>query len=96
MTSWHDLLDAISGVPALPGARCRGRHHLFDPRGDNEPVETAEQRHALAVDLCAGCPALPACKTWCDSLSPTRRPPGVTAGRLNEPRPAGRPKKKAS
>lgn len=46
MTTWIDLLDALSVAPALPGARCRGKPHLFDEAQPGEPLEVVEQRHA--------------------------------------------------
>ena len=30
MSQLDALLAAIGAAPVLPGARCRGRHHLFD------------------------------------------------------------------
>lgn len=30
-TALADLLDALGAAPSLPGARCRGRSHLFGP-----------------------------------------------------------------
>lgn len=88
----HDLLAALAGAPALPGARCRGRHHLFDEAGPDEPAEVVEQRHAQAVGLCQHCTALASCTQWFDSLPRTQRPSGVIAGQINEPR-RGRPRK---
>ena len=74
------LLLAV-GAPALPGARCRGRAHLFDEPEPGEPAELVEQRHAQALGLCRHCPALTACAAWLDSLKPAHRPAGVVAGR---------------
>jgi hypothetical protein len=31
MSQLADLLQAVGAAPCLPGARCRGRHALFDP-----------------------------------------------------------------
>lgn len=85
------LLDAIGAAPALPGARCRGKAHLFDAAGKHEAPETTEQRHTQALGLCRLCPSLAGCTTWFDTLPATRRPKGVVAGRLNTPKPPGRP-----
>ena len=74
------LLLAV-GAPALPGARCRGRAHLFDEPEQGEPAELVEQRHAQALGLCRHCPALTACAAWFDTLPPRQRPAGVVAGR---------------
>ncbi|MBP2455683.1 hypothetical protein [Mycolicibacterium lutetiense] len=86
------LLAAVGAAPALPGARCRGKHHLFDEADKHEAPETTEQRHAQALGLCRRCPALASCQTWFDTLTPSKRPPGVIAGRIIQPK-AGRPPK---
>lgn len=85
------LLAAVGCAPALPGARCRGRHRLFDEQGKHEAPETAAQRHAQAVGLCTHCPALTACKQWFDSLPTSKRPAGVVAGHSPRPKTVGRP-----
>lgn len=82
MTSIEGLLGALLGAPSLPGARCRGRSHLFDEAEQYEPVELVEQRHAQAKLLCAGCNSLDACRKWLDSLPPSRKPLGVVAGQV--------------
>ncbi|MED5815727.1 hypothetical protein VST63_25490 [Mycolicibacterium sp. 050232] len=87
------LLAAVGAAPALPGARCRGKHHLFDEAGKNEAPETADQRHQQALGLCRLCPALASCEQWFDKLHNSKRPHGVIAGRVIKPRPAGRPRK---
>lgn len=76
------LLLAV-GAPALPGARCRGRAHLFDEPEPGEPAELVEQRHAQALGLCQHCSALTACAAWFDTLPPRQRPAGVVAGRIH-------------
>lgn len=76
----HDLLASLVGAPALPGARCRGRHHLFDERGPDESAETATARHQQALGLCRLCPALASCQQWFGGLPKSQRPPGVIAG----------------
>jgi len=78
---FQSLLSAAAGVPVLPGARCRGRHHLFDPAAADEPEPVTEARHHQAVRICQSCPALTACGSWVDSLPASKRPPGVIAGR---------------
>lgn len=89
---YGNLLDAIGVAPALPGARCRGRHHLFDARGPDEPPETAAARHRQAIGLCCLCPSLADCTAWVDGLTPSKRPVGVVAGQITQPRPASRPR----
>lgn len=83
MTSLDSMLGAILGAPALPGAKCRGRHHLFDDRHPDETPDTREQRHNAALTLCRNCPALNPCAAWFDRLRPSQRPEGVIAGRVH-------------
>ena len=75
-----DLLAALAGAPALPGARCRGRPHLFDPARPAEAEASVADRHRQALALCAACPSLRRCAAWLDSLPPSKRPAGVVAG----------------
>lgn len=76
MSTLDDLMAALGGIPRLPGARCRARHDMFDQYDDPGIVEAA-------IAICHSCPALPACKTWCDSLPPRQRPAGVVAGQVS-------------
>jgi hypothetical protein len=78
-----DLFSWLGVIPALPGARCRGRHHLFDGPTPVEDELAVEDRHAQAIGLCANCPAADRCRQWFDSLPAPRRPMGVVAGRVN-------------
>lgn len=86
------LIATLAGTPALPGARCRGRHHLFDEAAHTETAETVTARHQQALGLCERCPSLTRCGDWLESLPPSKRPPGVIAGRVRRPRPVGRPR----
>lgn len=88
-------LFAALGCPSLPGARCRGRSHLFDPAQQGEAPEKVAQRQNQAAQLCSGCPSLEPCAAWLDGLPPSRRPAGVVAGRIVEPKPARRPREPA-
>lgn len=83
MTSLDSMLGALLGAPSLPGARCRGRPHLFDEQHPGEPDHIAAQRHHQALSLCAACPSLPACTTYFESLPPAHKPGGVIAGRIH-------------
>ena len=76
-----DLFDALGVIPALPGARCRGRTALFDPRPSTDPAR--DDAEATALALCSGCPAGDRCRASFDSLPPKRRPRGVVAGLVN-------------
>lgn len=69
------FLGALARVPALPGARCRGRAEEFD--GNDGPH--GEQTRLAAAE-CARCPALTACGEWADR-QPDNRLDGVVAGR---------------
>lgn len=92
---WVDVLaKVVAGAPSLPGAKCRGRSHLFDERQPDEPADVANDRHAQAAGLCQRCPARDRCTEWVASLPASKRPSGVIAGR--RPRPAGRPKAQPS
>ncbi|ORB26624.1 hypothetical protein BST38_25510 [Mycolicibacterium parafortuitum] len=89
------LFDAVGLAPSLPGARCRGRHRLFDlPEPD---IDTAEARHAeeTALRLCSLCPSLVRCRTWLESLPKSKRPPGVVAGTVNRTAVRGQPRRSA-
>lgn len=90
--SAQGLFDAIGLAPSLPGARCRGRHRLFD---EAQPGEDADYRHSQALALCGTCPALTRCEQWFDDLPRSRRPAGVVAGQLNRPKAVGRPRRSA-
>jgi hypothetical protein len=58
-TAYQDLLQAISGIPKLPGAACRHQHALFE-----DPERVAE-----AITICETlCPSLRACREWSDTL----------------------------
>lgn len=85
MTDLDRLLSAVGAAPALPGARCRHRSHLFDEAGKDEPPGVVEERHAQALGLCRICPALASCSEWFDSLPAPTRPTGVVAGIVNKP-----------
>lgn len=85
------LLAAVGAAPALPGARCRHRSHLFDEAGKDEPPGVVEERHAQALGLCRICPALASCSEWFDSLPAPKRPTGVVAGIVNKPTKERRP-----
>lgn len=89
------LFDALGIIPSLPGAKCRGRDRLFDEAQPNEDEDTVDQRHAEALTLCCQCPALERCTDWLLDLPPGQRPTGVVAGRLNMPKPRGRPRRSA-
>jgi len=100
---WVDLLEKVlAGAPSLPGAKCRGRAHLFNGAEPDENPETVAARHAQALGLCLNsCPSLSRCAEWVNSLPKSKRPLGVVAGQVWEngkpksERPPGRPRKAA-
>lgn len=83
-TSFESLIASLAGAPALVGARCRGRGHLFDVAERGEDPEVVAARHNQAVGLCQHCPALDRCRAWVNGLPRTKRPEGVVAGRLTQ------------
>lgn len=86
MSQLDAILEAVGAAPCLPGAKCRGRHHLYDPAAQGEPADVVEARHAQALSLCRySCPALSACESWLESLEPAKRPYGVVAGVVRQP-----------
>jgi len=88
--TYENLLAAICAAPCLPGARCRGKHHLFDEAASGENPDTTAARHAQALGLCLNsCPSLTRCESWFLGLKPSSRPTGVVAGQVWE---NGKPK----
>jgi hypothetical protein len=83
MSQLDAILEAVGAAPCLPGARCRGRHSLFDPAALGEDPDTVAARHAQALGLCSQCPSLARCEEWLYSLPPRRRPRGVIAGTVS-------------
>ena len=90
MTTFTDLLAALAGVPRLPGAKCRGRHALFDEAREDEALPDVERRHRAALEVCADCPVLRLCADWIAALPPADRPGGVVAGQILPHPPARR------
>ncbi|SHQ69014.1 Uncharacterised protein [Mycobacteroides abscessus subsp. abscessus] len=80
MVNWDTLLAELA-TPVLPGARCRGRHELFDAAiGDGRgALDERDYARQAAARICRQCPALASCREWFDSLPHEQRPLGVTA-----------------
>lgn len=77
-TVLENLLGAIRlGIPDLSRGLCLYQWDLFDASATD--VDAAEK----CQELCAICPVLTRCREYVDSLVPSKRPPGVTAGQLN-------------
>jgi hypothetical protein len=81
------LLTALS-VPTLTGAKCKGKHTIFDPpeRGGVSRSQVMNQERALR--MCRRCPCLAECRRFYDSLPARQRPTGVVAGRVIHSGPA--------
>jgi WhiB family redox-sensing transcriptional regulator len=75
-----DLLGAISAAPNLRGAACTDHRDLFDATTGKAAGRPGV--YARAIRVCESCPALTACSAWVESLPPSQRPLGVTAGRI--------------
>jgi hypothetical protein len=92
MSQLDEILAAVRAAPCLPGAKCRGKSHLFDPAAPGEDDETVAYRHNQAIGLCSRCESLTRCEEWYSSLPSKQRPGGIIAGQLR-PLPVGRPRK---
>lgn len=82
-TAAAELAAVLGSLPDLRGALCAGRPSLWDERAPEEEDSDTAARYRLAIAECARCPALAACRRWVESLPPSKRPPGVTAGWVN-------------
>ena len=78
MSDWEAIASALAAAPRLPGARCVGDWSIFDETDNPEIVEYAKNQ-------CQACPALAECRSWFESLKPSKRPPGTVAGQLVHP-----------
>lgn len=86
MPDWNTMRALLEGIPALPGARCKGRSDLYERTigehrmtGQITQTELDDARSA-ALRLCAACPALDPCRAFLDALPGAHRPRGVVAG----------------
>ncbi|ODR06423.1 hypothetical protein BHQ21_11580 [Mycobacterium sherrisii] len=88
MPDWDTMRTLLEGIPALPGARCRGQVALYDRttgedraagRGTTEELVTARRE---ALRLCETCPALHPCREYLQALPIAHRPRGVVAGQV--------------
>jgi WhiB family redox-sensing transcriptional regulator len=67
------LFGALDGIPALPGAACKGKADLFEGRTDDDIDK--------AIQICGRCPSRQPCADWAASL-PRNRVTGIVAGRV--------------
>lgn len=65
------MIAVLRGSADLAGASCAG---------DSRFTSDAESDIAVAVTVCGSCPVIDTCRSWVDSLPPSRRPSGVVAG----------------
>ena len=86
MSDWQTMRALLAGIPALPGARCKGRSDLFERTvgehrmtGRLTKTEVDDARRE-ALRVCGACGAQTPCRAWLSSLPASRRPPGVVAG----------------
>ncbi len=86
MPDWQTMRALLAGVPDLPGARCKGSADLFEATvAEHDKTATrseVQQSRAVALRICAACPARTACGDWLASLPLSRRPRGVVAGEV--------------
>lgn len=75
------LAELAAQTPRLSGAKCVGRHQLYDSTA-TRCGNAIHQARAEALALCGSCPALTLCAAYVDSLPPRQRPHGVVAGRI--------------
>jgi WhiB family transcriptional regulator, redox-sensing transcriptional regulator len=76
-----DLMSVLTGIPDLPGARCKSRSHIWES-DDPELQEYAIHQCGRDPSSPASCPALQACSDWLEDLKPSKRPQGVVAGKV--------------
>lgn len=74
---------ALADPELFADAPCVGHPHLFEARGDHEPLPELERRHQAAVQLCTRCLVTTECAALLETLPPTSRF-GVWAGVSNE------------
>ena len=106
MSDWQTMRALLEGIPALPGARCKGplrsvradrREHRMTGRLTMTELDDARRE---ALWLCVtGCPALVPCQAWLSALPAGQRPAASSpagscaeTGASSQPRPrAGDP-----
>ena len=78
-------IPALDLAPHMPDAACVGQSALHDPATAGEHPVTVARRHMAAIEACRLCPTLHQCAAWLNSLPKSKRPEGVTAGRIWQP-----------
>ena len=79
--SFESLIATLAGAPALVGARCRGKGHLFDLATTGEAPEVVAARHKPGRWALSALPCTGAVPDMVDGLPRSKRPEGVIAGR---------------
>ena len=88
MSQLDEILGALAGAPALPGAACVGHWATFDATimsTAGRPPKPVLQARCDALAICSSCPALERCREHLESLPDRDRPQGVVAGIIVEP-----------
>ena len=68
---YEQLLDALTSIPRLDGAACRGEHDLFE---SSDPCDIED-----AIAICGRCCELTRCQQWLASLPPRHAQLGVSS-----------------
>lgn len=89
MLDWDTMRTLLESIPALSGARCKGRSDLYE-RTNGEHRMTGrltttelENARSEALSLCETCPALHPCRAFLGALPAAQRPRGVVAGQAS-------------
>jgi hypothetical protein len=77
VTVLDELIGSLMGIPALPGARCKGRSDIWE----SDCPELVE----YAINQCRTCPSLQPCRQFVESLPRRQQPSGVTGGVCRRP-----------
>jgi len=76
MSTVIDLLTDLLTGPDLHGAACVEHRDVFDATANRG----AHRTYGRAIKVCAGCPALAACRAWVTSLPHDEAPRGGIEG----------------
>ncbi|OBK51907.1 hypothetical protein A5656_25265 [Mycobacterium gordonae] len=91
MPDWDTMRALLESIPALPGARCKGRADLYERTNGEHGMtgrltrEELEGARTTALRLCETCPALRPCREYLQGLPAAQRPRGVIAGQVLNP-----------
>lgn len=87
MSDWQTMRALLAGIPALPGASCKGKSDLYERtvgehRRNGRLTKTeVDNARGEALRICNDeCPMVEPCRAWLSALPASRRPTGVVAG----------------